>query len=137
MRWLMLSVLGVCALLDIRRLSVPLWATGAAFCAAGLCIWQRGGTGICDLCVSLIPGLLLLLYSFAAKGKAGAGDALIIMAVGMALGPSSVVVAVCTAFILAAFVAVLLMAVFKKGRSMRLPFVPFIAAGTGVALWFM
>ena len=137
MRWLILAALVLCSVYDVRGLSVPIWATCLSFVLAGVCLIQRGGFHAYEIILSLIPGILLFLYSLAARGMMGAGDALIIMAVGLGTGFLPAIVAICLAFVLAAVFAAVLIVFFRKGRSFRIPFVPFIATGTGVALWLI
>lgn len=137
MWWLMPAVLLLCSIYDIRGLTVPLWATGLCFCAAAVCLMQRGGFTIVDVILSLLPGVVFFFYSLAAGGKMGAGDALIIMAVGLGAGILPAITAICISFMLAAVFAAALVIIFKKGKSFRIPFVPFIAAGAGVAMWIM
>ena len=79
------------------------------------------------------PGDLIVLIFSCGSGD----DALIIMAVGLGTGFLPAIVAVCLAFVLAAVFAAVLIVFFRKGRSFRIPFVPFIATGTGVALWLI
>ncbi|MCR5304011.1 MAG: prepilin peptidase [Lachnospiraceae bacterium] len=134
---MIIGILSVCAIFDIKSLAVPLWSVVVTFLLSVSCLCMGGEATLSGALLSLIPGMMLLLYSLAAKGRTGAGDALIVMAEGPALGLLPTFIALCVAFMLAAAAAVILMLFLKKGRSYRIPFVPFITAGTGVALWLM
>ncbi len=118
-----------CALQDHRTktVSVPFCAV---FSAAGIFLSVRGGTGIPDLCFSVLPGLFLILLSRLSRGAVGAGDGLVLVSSGTFLTLPEVLSVFCLGVLLsAAYAAFLLLWHRLRGKD-RFAFLPFLLAGT-------
>lgn len=90
------------------------------------------------LSASVIGGAMgfftLAAIALAGRGAMGGGDVKLMGALGLYLGSPHIIVAMVTAFVLAAlFSGVLLVTRLRKGRDL-IPFGPFLAAGTLVAM---
>lgn len=123
-----LAVLSIC---DIKRKSVPLWLVwaGMIFAAAvSLHGGIRGEINMLQLCKSLIPGTVLLILA-GATGKAGCGDGIIVMALGLAAGYETCLFTLFGGLILIALFSGGLLIIKKANRNTKIPFVPFLTAG--------
>ena len=110
---------------DIRRREIfflPTLLTGVA----GICVHFAEGRAS-SIALSLLPGILLLLCSFATRGAIGGGDAVLTAAVGAWTGFPEITVTVILALALVPAAAWLFRAAGKRRK--ELPFVPFILAG--------
>lgn len=123
-----LAVLSIC---DIRRKRVPLGLllAGAMFAAAvSLYGGIKGEINIFQLCKSLIPGTVLLILA-GATGKAGCGDGIIVMALGLVEGYELCLFTFFGGLVLAALFSGVLLIIKKAKRNTKIPFVPFLTAG--------
>ena len=81
-----------------------------------------------------VPGILLLLVSLGSKGQIGAGDAALVTALGFAVGLFGIMeilfIAWAGAFVTAAVFMI------KKKRNRRFAFIPFLAGGYYLSLFF-
>ncbi len=83
--------------------------------------------------VSLLPGVLLLLVGIVTGQSVGYGDGLITLCFAPAMGLYGTCFSLVIAMAASAFVSIIILALRKGGRNTRLPFVPFITLGVGVA----
>ena len=130
-----LLFLTAAAICDIRTRSLPfiLLAAGGIMTAAyELSLAACGRLELYGLLLAMMPGLLMLIVSFASRGSMGTGDGLTALIAGPMLGAGASCVVVLLAFLFSAAVAATLLAVRKAGRSTRIPFVPMIAAAAGM-----
>jgi leader peptidase (prepilin peptidase)/N-methyltransferase len=93
---------------------VPNMAQAAVGCAIGL--------------------VLFLLIAILSRGGMGLGDVKMAALMGIMLGFPSVLVAIFVAVIAGGITAILLLVTRKKGRKQAIPFGPFLALGTMLAL---
>lgn len=126
----------VLSAVDIKKKSVPLWLLGVGAVETAVILLADGLSGGIDgwmLCRSLIPGTVFLATA-AATGKAGYGDGIVLIMLGLMSG-AKVCLLVMTAglFLLAIFSGVLL-ALRKVQRTSRIPFLPFLAVGWTIAV---
>lgn len=121
-------LLGALAVADRNKGKIPLWPIAAVLCIGILNLhmqhyrdWRNvlGGMGV---------GAVLLLLSKAINGRIGAGDGLVIMAVGIFAGLRSTLFCICAAFFLASFGALFLLCVKRAGKDHKMPFIPYIFA---------
>lgn len=84
---------------------------------------------VAELCMGIVPGILLLLCSFISRGSIGEGDGLLLLAVGIYLGMKGTIQVLLFASVLSAISALFLCIFKKKGRNDRIPFVPFMLLG--------
>lgn len=123
---LALAMLGICSVEDLiyRHIRIK-WI--AFFAAEGIlcriCLWRQP---VLELFTAIIPGFLVLLLAFVAKGGIGEGDGLLLMAFGIFLGGAYTLRILMYAAFLAAGCALFLYLVKKKSRKYEMPFVPFL-----------
>lgn len=99
----------------------------AAFCGIVL---QAGvqKESIWSILAGFSVGLVLLLLAWITGGSVGAGDGMMLMVCGIYMGFWENINLLMTALIMAGIIALFMIAVKKKGRNYRLPFVPFVLA---------
>jgi leader peptidase (prepilin peptidase)/N-methyltransferase len=78
--------------------------------------------------------VLFLLIAILSRGGMGLGDVKMAALMGIMLGFPSVLVAIFLAIIAGGIMAIVLLATRKKGRKQAIPFGPFLALGTMLAL---
>ncbi len=148
--WILGAALVALVWIDLREQRLPREITYTAFALSSIVIvgaalyndeperiWQSAlGAGI----ALAIMGLIYL----ASRGGMGDGDVRLAPLLGLHLGylnPGIVPVGLFWGFLLGAVVGVAMMAVSKAGRKTALPFGPFLAAGTVIAVfggqWFV
>lgn len=77
---------------------------------------------------------ILLLIAVASKGGMGGGDIKLALAIGLGLGWKLGLVALVLAFLVGGVVAIILLFSGKRGK--EVPFAPFLAAGTLIAMFW-
>lgn len=123
------------AICDIRSKSLPvilLVAGGIMTAAYEVSLAAGGMLDLYNLMLAMLPGILMLIVSYASCGSMGTGDGLTALIAGPMLGAGAAFVVMCIAFLLSGAVAVTLLTVRRAGRSTRIPFVPMIAAAAGM-----
>ncbi|RJO62556.1 MAG: prepilin peptidase [Dehalococcoidia bacterium] len=78
--------------------------------------------------------VLFLLIAILSRGGMGLGDVKMAALMGIMLGYPSVLVAIFLAIVAGGIVAIVLLATREKGRKQAIPFGPFLALGTMLAL---
>lgn len=90
--------------------------------------------------VALAYSGFLFIVWFASGGKAmGFGDVRLAVFLGFAMGYYSFIVSylgMLASFAFGSFLGIAIAAITHKGRKMKIPFGPFLAAGTVIAIWF-
>ena len=90
-----------------------------------------------NLLAAVIAGGFFLLIILISKGKwMGAGDAKLAVFMGLVLGWPKIFLALFLAFLIGAFVSVILMILKKKTLKSEIPFGPFLAGATVIAMFF-
>lgn len=120
--------------MDVRKKSVPLWllGVGAAGTAAVLLTGKLGGSmDGWQLCRSMFPGAVFLAAA-AATGKAGCGDGIVLLMLGLVSGSEVCLFALMAGLFLTALFSGTMLALRKVKRSTRIPFLPFLTAGWGI-----
>lgn len=79
-----------------------------------------------EICIGMIPGLLLLLLSVVSHGGIGEGDGILLLALGIDLGVEAAVQMLLCASAFAALYALFIYLYEKKSRNAQIPFVPFL-----------
>ena len=131
-----LIVLLFTAVEDIRKKDIPSYvvyicgAVSAFFTCYMVLIKTESVT---TYLLSLIPGLVLLAIAFLTREGIGYGDGLIILSVGPMFGLYEVVFGLFVAFTLSSLFSITLLAIKKLKGGSRIPFIPFITLGLGVA----
>ncbi len=84
----------------------------------------------------LLGGGLFYLLAVLSRGGMGGGDIKFIAAAGALLGWQKVLLVIFAGAMLGSVIGLALMAVKKKGRKSLIPFGPFLAAGTAIAIFW-
>ena len=117
--------------IDFKYKEIPLWISilggiiGFIFCI----IENRSVTSVLSAC---IPGILILGFSWLTKEVIGYGDGIVLLVMGIYLTFSELLSIGMMAFCVAGVVALLLLVLFKKNGSYRIPFIPFLAISYGI-----
>ncbi len=82
---------------------------------------------------SILPGLLLCVFSFLSKEALGYGDGITVMVIGLWCGVIFVMQVLLTGFVLSGFYAAILL---LRGRRENIPFLPFLLVAMEVSFWF-
>lgn len=86
---------------------------------------------------ALIPGIFFGLLVFLSKEKwMGEGDIYIGICMGLLLGVRGVLLALFFSYILGAFISVIILIFMKNKKDTQVPFVPFLALGTFIVLFW-
>ncbi len=130
-----LVVLLVCTVTDLLVFRVPDVMTFPGMLLAlvvGLTVpgseWSRPLLG------AALAGSLLLLPAIATRGKMGMGDVKLATFGGLALGFRLVLPALLIMALAGGLVALVMLAVLRRGRQTAMPYAPYIALGIGVVL---
>ncbi len=119
------------SLSDIRCRHVPLWmiaAGGLPFAAArlaanGMCT----GADVLEVLLSVIPGAVLLLLAL--TRKAGWGDGVVVLLLGLADGAKKCMLSFAAGIILMAVFSLAVLLLGKVGKETRVPCLPFLTVG--------
>lgn len=125
----------ICSWQDIRRKELSgevLWLFGMI--AVFVDILFRTEVIMCIK--GLLPGVLLLVLGKVTRQQVGYGDGLVVVIMGLLLMDRETVAILLAGLFLCAIVS---MGLFfrnglERGRGLRLPFLPFLAAGYGIQL---
>lgn len=121
----MLWLFGI-SVMDIRRRRVPVWMLVPGGILAGIMfICQQAMPG--DMLKAILPGDVLLVTAFLTK-KAGYGDGIVMLFLGILSGSVKSLLIFAVSLFLAAVFSVILLGVRKVGRNTRIPFLPFLTA---------
>lgn len=125
----------VLSVMDIKKRSVPLWLLGIGVVNTAVILLTEGLGGGIDgwrLCRSMFPGAVFLVTA-AATGKAGYGDGIVLIMLGLMGGSKACLLALTAGLFLIAVFSGALLALRKVKRNSRIPFLPFLAVGWGIA----
>lgn len=118
---------------DIRFRRVPLWMIGLGVPAAVASL-AFGGTGgnleIAEFPLFMMPGVILLLA--AVTKKAGYGDGLVLILLGLIDRENNGMEIFLMSLICMSMFAVVMIVLRKAGRGTRLPYLPFL-----LVAWFL
>ena len=130
-----LVVLLVVAIIDVRTQHIPDYLNLLLLFLGVATVFLRGSL---DLAGMLLGVAVLGSQWFVSRGKwMGSGDVYLIMRVGLILPHLSfMILTLIIAYASAAFVALALLRTGRITLAGRMPFAPFLAAGTGVAMVF-
>ncbi|WP_029231479.1 prepilin peptidase [Butyrivibrio sp. VCB2006] len=82
--------------------------------------------------LSLIPGVVMIVISFATRGELGVGDGLILLCMGPVYGMETTCLGLFISLLLSCLFSIGILVLGKGNRKTRLPFVPFLTMGMGV-----
>ena len=113
---------------DIRKREICLPVLGLFF--AGGILWRIiEGTLYPQGLSAMGIGGATTIISVMSRGGVGAGDSLLILAMGTVLNAGTLMGILCMAMLLCGIYAGLQLCVFKKARNEEIPFAPFLLAG--------
>jgi len=129
-----LSLLFAC--LDWKFREVPVWLILATdVLGIGLCIFGRREAF--SILYAVIPGILMILFSFVSDGTLGLGDGAFVCSMGLYMSWQQVCILLATAFLAAGLTALGMIVCFMmKGAAVRrkkLPFLCFMPPGVIMA----
>lgn len=119
-------MVAVCALIDVKTRSLPVWIIVLGGIAGGVVSYVTGSLNIRDILFGSGVGMIILLFGFFSRQAIGYGDALLFMAVGAGIGLWKVVFLMWISFMAAGLFGLLIMITKHKNRNYELPFVPFL-----------
>jgi leader peptidase (prepilin peptidase)/N-methyltransferase len=107
----------------------------------GICLPVEALSGIeaaqvGDLVLGILPTLFFVAIVLVSRGRwMGAGDIKLALFMGLVLGWPKILVALCLAFLIGAFVSIILIIKKKKTLKSQIPFGPFLAGATVLTLF--
>ena len=125
----LLGFLGYLSIEDLRKRQIHLVSLGVAAIAGLFMHLYFERITIWSLVGGLATGMALYVVSVLSSEKIGKGDALLVGVTGIFLGFWGNLFLLWLSAILAAFVGIIAVVVFRKDRQYELPFIPFIFIG--------
>ena len=117
---------------DLRRREISLLYS-AAFAGIGICMSVMHGRVPAELLYSVIPGLVLMVFSVITRGGIGFGDGIVVFVMGLFLSWQETATVCGIGFMLSATGAGIWFAI-RRRRKDTLPFLPFLLAGYVTAM---
>lgn len=144
--WLIVGLLSVAIIIsDLKWMLIPRWAVNALLIFTllyrGLLLWagemQWRDFGFSLIWTLALAGLFFALW-WLTRGKGfGFGDVQLAVPLGLILGSwQRILVGVFLAFLIGAFVGLVLLSTGKKSWKQAVPFGPFLLLGTALSLWW-
>ncbi len=133
--WLfVVSCLIVIFVYDLKHYIIPDQVIYPAILVAGIWSLVFGPTA---LLAALAAGAFFLAIVLVSKGKwMGGGDIKLALFMGLVLGWPKILVALFLAFLIGAFVSIILIILKKKTLKSEIPFGPFLVGGTIIAIFW-
>jgi leader peptidase (prepilin peptidase)/N-methyltransferase len=126
--------LAILGWIDFKHKEIPMWLVMlGGVIGIGFCIWE--GRSIEGIMLSSLPGILTLVFSRLTKEVIGYGDGIVMGILGLFWKIGQLLSIGMTAFVLAGMVALVLLVVFQKKGSSRMPFIPFLCVAYGIDIW--
>ena len=123
------------SIMDIHSRRVPVWL----LLLGGLPVLLAGGYGEgggVNMVLGALPGISLLATAFATK-KAGYGDGIVLMCLGMMLGSGKSMLLFGASLFMISVCSMVLLALKKAGRNTGIPYLPFLSAAWLVLrIWY-
>lgn len=116
----------VMSILDIRKRTVPVWLLVLGGILAAISVCQQNA--FLAMGMGMLPGIGLLLIAFLTK-KAGYGDGIVLVILGMVSGGGESLLIFSISLFLSAIFSMVLLVLRKAGRNTRIPFLPFLTIG--------
>lgn len=123
--------LGIQGVMDFKYKEIPLWFTLLGG-VVGIVICVREERTVFEVLVSCLPGLVVIFFSWMTKEIIGYGDGIVLLVMGFYLSLSQVLSIGMFAVFIAGIVALILLTIFQKRGSYRIPFIPFLTLAYGV-----
>ena len=123
--------LGIQGVMDFKYKEIPLWFTLLGG-VVGIVICVREERTVFEVLVSCLPGLVVIFFSWMTKEIIGYGDGIVLLVMEFYLSLSQVLSIGMFAVFIAGIVALILLTIFQKRGSYRIPFIPFLTLAYGV-----
>ena len=123
--------LGIQGVMDFKYKEIPLWFTWLGG-VVGIVICVQEERTVFEVLVSCLPGLVVIFFSWMTKEIIGYGDGIVLLVMGFYLSLSQVLSIGMFAVFIAGIVALILLTIFQKRGSYRIPFIPFLTLAYGV-----
>lgn len=132
-----MGVLIMSSVFDLKNKEIPaptlVMAAFISAISAGIQL-SHNKSACPDILLSLLPGVVMIAAAFLSREGIGYGDGLMALSIGPSLGFEIMLIGTLAAFFLSSIISIALMGFKKAGRKTKIPFVPFITVGMGVAL---
>lgn len=124
------------AIIDIKKKEIPFLLIGIGAGLAGISVAYGFVHGAADVetAIALFPGVVLVLISLVTRGEVGLGDGLMFLCIGPVYGLEQTIAGLLIALFISSLFSIGILALKKGNRKTKLPFIPFLSAGMGVAL---
>ena len=123
--------LGIQGVMDFKYKEIPLWFTLLGG-VVGIVICVQEERTVFEVLVSCLPGLVVIFFSWMTKEIIGYGDGIVLLVMEFYLSLSQVLSIGMFAVFIAGIVALILLTIFQKRGSYRIPFIPFLTLAYGV-----
>lgn len=116
---------------DFRKKEIPLWfSILGGMIGVVICIVE--GRDFFDILFACLPGTLAMIFSWMTRETIGYGDGIVLLIMGIYLPVSQLLSIGMLAFFIAGIIALLLLTVFHKKGTYRIPFIPFLSIAYGI-----
>lgn len=129
-----------CVIWDIRTQLIPGWylLIGLAVGIAGrLIMGIQGNIGMQDTLLSLLPGSFLVVMTYFTGEKIGLGDGVCFLILGLIEGGKICFMVFLFSFLLSSVFGIALVVCRRGNVKRRIPFLPFVTGGLGIAALFL
>lgn len=133
-----LIILIISSIGDIRKQEINIWEILACLAVSIIRIVAECLTGSFDMAeiiVCLLPGAFLISMGLLTRQSVGFGDGLLALSAAPALGASATCIGLLAAIFICGLASALLLTIKRVGKNFRIPFVPFMTLGMGVAMF--
>jgi len=126
---LLLILVGIEAIIDIRKKEILLWPLIVMAIIGLLCNLLLSSWSFKDILSGLIIGVFVAIISIVSHGGIGMGDAVILMVIGIFLGFEMTLQIFFWSLVAAAMVAMIYLIRDRKSKGKQIAFIPFIFIG--------
>ncbi|MCR5837235.1 MAG: prepilin peptidase [Lachnospiraceae bacterium] len=122
----------ICTITDIRTKKIYGEWIGV-FCFTGIlyCLYME--KSVQSVVYSVIPGIILLIISVISKEAIGKGDGLMVINLGIIMGPEKIIGILMISLITCAVASLVMIVAKKVSKNYEIPFAPFLM----IALMFI
>jgi leader peptidase (prepilin peptidase)/N-methyltransferase len=124
-----LILLVICTIEDFKYKKIITWHLLIVLPFMCFDLWLNNSVLLTSRLIGILIGCSFLLLSKITKEQVGAGDAYIIIAIGLVLGGLKCFEVITYSFLLSSVVAIILMVIFKFPKKRTIPFIPFLLCG--------
>ncbi len=125
------------AYFDIKYQSIPIWLLVTELLIGAVRIVFliiAGEMQFIDVIWAGMPGIFLLLLAFMLKDRIGYADGLMVIGIGLSSEWMICLLSIFTSFVICAFTGIVMVLLKKAKMNTRMPFAPFLLAGTGIGV---